>query len=441
MSSSKDESGRSPKSKRRKAIDRRQFLVRSSATAAAAALLPSHLPAFKLGKGLNPNRDIFVQIYLRGGMDGLSAVIPQFQSTELAGRRPNTSIPKAGSGGMTPESIVLPGSGGYELNAAAADLLPMYMARDLAIVHLCGLKRETFSHFDAMKFMEFGWPDSPAPGPFSGWLARHINFEPDCDPNYPLRALSLTHAAVQTLATAEETYATPKPENSSFFGNGATKTLRKTAMTTMYTAETPPVSTATVTAFDVVELLASVNWAGHTTAYPDSTLGKQLKAAATMIDQNVPLEAVAMELGGWDDHNAQGCRAPGGKFYDRLEGLVAAITAFYDDMKARQHLGRVIMMVMTEFGRRVYDNGSAGTDHGRAGVALVIGGGVGAGGVYPNPSVWPDLSDLNVENLPVHIDIQDVMLEILRVRMGATAPTSELFPGLDQNENPPGIVV
>jgi uncharacterized protein (DUF1501 family) len=165
--------------------------------------------------------------------------------------------------------------------------------------------------------------------------------------------------------------------------------------------------------------------------YPDTELGRGLKQTALLIKAEVGLEVACLDLGGWDTHENQGTF--GGVYEALLSGLGGALAAFYADMQ--DHMGQISLVTMSEFGRRVAENGSAGTDHGHGNFMLLMGGGLAGGRVY---SDWPGLAPeaLNDGDLAITTDYRDVLAEILLHRVGNPA-LAQIFP--DYRPTPLGL--
>jgi uncharacterized protein (DUF1501 family) len=141
---------------------------------------------------------------------------------------------------------------------------------------------------------------------------------------------------------------------------------------------------------------------------------------AQLIKGDVGLEAVSVDLGGWDSHFVQG------QVMDsRMVRLAETLWAFWADLGDR--MAETTVVVMTEFGRRVHENASFGTDHGRGSVMFVMGGGVAGGRVLAD---WVGLDDADLEgpgDLPVRHNYRDVLAPML-TRHGAGASLGEVFP-------------
>jgi uncharacterized protein (DUF1501 family) len=143
--------------------------------------------------------------------------------------------------------------------------------------------------------------------------------------------------------------------------------------------------------------------------YPNTPLANKLKLAAQLIDADLGARIFYVSIGGFDTHANQ---LPA--HANLLQQLSAAMTAFYKDLAARGHKERVLMMTFSEFGRRPYENGSKGTDHGAAAPMLLVGGKVKPGLVGEHPS----LTDHTMGNLKHHIDFRQVYAAILENWLG-----------------------
>ncbi len=143
--------------------------------------------------------------------------------------------------------------------------------------------------------------------------------------------------------------------------------------------------------------------------------------AGQLIKSNLPVEVVCIDSDGWDHHE----NLP--NYIDQsLTELAATLSAFYTDMGAG--MNRITVLVYTEFGRRVAENGYAGTDHGTGSLAYLMGSGVNGGQVISN---WPglDLPNLELgEDLKITTDLRSVIAELLNKRLGGTN-VGTIFPG------------
>jgi uncharacterized protein (DUF1501 family) len=148
-------------------------------------------------------------------------------------------------------------------------------------------------------------------------------------------------------------------------------------------------------------------------AYPDSEFGIGLRQVAMLMKAEVGLEVACLDLGGWDTHIAQG--GSEGLMAGLLNDLGAGLAALYADL--RDHVDRLLVVTMSEFGRRVQENGGLGTDHGHGSMLLLMGGGVAGGRVHGS---WPGLAPeqlVGPGDLAATTDYRDVLGELVHKRL------------------------
>jgi uncharacterized protein (DUF1501 family) len=174
--------------------------------------------------------------------------------------------------------------------------------------------------------------------------------------------------------------------------------------------------------------------------YPNGEFGSNLKTIAKLIKLGVGLRAATVDLGGWDTHQAQGDGA-GGYLAHLVAELSNGLTAFYTDLdesSTPNYAERMTLVVVSEFGRRLSENASHGTDHGHGSGIFVLGGQVNGGRVVTK---WPGLHNEQLydrADLAVTIDYRQVLGEIV-VRRLSNAHLSTVFPGY-KGYQPLGIV-
>ena len=187
--------------------------------------------------------------------------------------------------------------------------------------------------------------------------------------------------------------------------------------------------------FDTIETLQSLDalnyLPGNGAVYPDNEFGMGLQQTAQLIKAGVGLEVSCVDLGGWDTHENQG--TIGGAFNLLLSTLAQGLNAFYTDLQS--HMNGITVVTMSEFGRRVAENGSGGTDHGHGNMMLLMGGGVIGGQVF---SDWPTLASnaLDDGDLAITTDYRDVLAEVVGTRLG-NPELDEVFP--NHNISPLGL--
>ena len=311
-----------------------------------------------------------------------------------------------------------------------------YNAGDLAVFHAAGSTDDTRSHFDGITRMDGGVPGTGVSGVDSGWLGNHLAVTTPGG-NGDLRGMALQDIMPVVLAGVDGAIPVSDPANYGFPGRAASAAERRIAIEAMYAQAKEPLASVSVSTMATIDLLQSVDFAGYVpeggAVYPNSAFGQQLRATAVMIKAGIDLEAVAIDYGGWDHHNGQG--PINGLMANMLSDLGNSIEAFYLDLVPSGFINSTTMVVLSEFGRRVAENVSLGTDHGHGNMIMVLSGNTAGGQVH---GVWPGLApgqlDLGLD-LAITTDYRDVVGEIL-VNRGGNTNLGAVFPG--HTFNPPG---
>ena len=198
----------------------------------------------------------------------------------------------------------------------------------------------------------------------------------------------------------------------------------------LYTTDAPsdPLGTQAKLVFDTLETVKQLNPDTYNVAngadYYEDEFHMGLKQIAQLIKADIGLEVACLDLGGWDTHEAQGTLD--GEFNLLMGILGRGLQAFYTDMQ--DQMGNVTVVVMSEFGRTLVENGSGGTDHGHGNVMFLMGGGIQGGKVVTDwPTLAPDRLD-DEGDLAITIDYRDVLAEVLTGRMDSHA-INQIFPG------------
>lgn len=415
-------------------MSRRSFLATASTAAASAVAIPTCLTSVAFGKSAGSGRDVLITVFLRGGMDGLSAVVPAGDAAYTAARS-----------GSNPDLLVTPTfwldpQQFFGLNPAANNLQVPWNAGKLAIVHSAGLKvNGTRSHFDAMARIETGTDTS---GPLSsGWVGRVLQQIPSATTD--LRGASLTNLLPRMYAAAPQTLPIADPATFSFPATPQTEAYRKLHLGNAFSANADPIlgpaGRTTLDAIDDVEAADTGSY-GLNAGYPPTPFGDSMRSIASLMTApSMNLEVAHVDFGGWDHHDSMGPMS--GTFADMIADLSDSMKAFYEDLDGTGI--QYTMIVQTEFGRRIVGNLSFGADHGKGGVMFVMGpnvsGGVAGPGVitngwdaFQNPVDSPLLATNNDGgDLPVQIDWRDIVAEVLMDRLQLTQPDIDaVFPNL-----------
>src|SRR5713226_3866854 len=391
-------------------VSRRDMLNRSfalSALAASQVAWPNWMPRLAFASQNHaPRGDVLLCIFLRGGADGLNIVVPHGEDAYYQAR-PVLAIarPDDNKADQTQKSLDLDGF--FGLHPALAPLLPIFKGNQMVAVHATGSPDPTRSHFDAMDFMERGTPGSHALS--TGWLGRHLA-SLDTGTNAPLRAIGWASSLQQSLRGSISATAIKSIVDYHLAGNKAAANELLASLNALYAADPATLKTVSDQTNAVLDLVTKINIASYKPVggvqYDDKgEFDMALMQTAALVKADVGLEVAAIDVGGWDTHQNETVDL--GK---ELTGLGKGLAAFHADMG--DAMKNITVVVMSEFGRRVQENASGGTDHGHGNMMLLMG-----GHVAPKPVVtnWPGLADDKLTNgdLTITIDYRDVLSEIL----------------------------
>jgi uncharacterized protein (DUF1501 family) len=368
------------------------------------------------------HENILVVIFLRGGADGLSVVAP-YGDDNYRTARPGLGFDKK-------ELIDLDGF--FGLNPALSGLRETWDAGEMAVVHASGSGDKTLSHFEAISAMQRGL-DNQTDSADGGWLGRHLLATPDRQA--PLRAVALSSFMPESLGGAVGPIAIRSIDD---YKLNSDKPGQLEKLERLYSSGQDVLSRAGRDTLSVLKRLDETDVKSYqpengATYDLEKHMGRALREAAFLIKADMGLEVACLEMDGWDTHVAQGKTT--GLLPPLLKELGAAIEAFRKDLGSLNK--RVTIVVQTEFGRRLRENQALGTDHGRAGMMMLMGGGVKGGQVYGE---WPGLVHSDgklMENLEVSTDYRAILLEVLEKRLMTPDPAS-IFPSLKQG--PLGLI-
>ena len=391
---------------------RRRFLAGTGAlvgvsTLGLSGVLPSPFTASANAAGAvgarNGNGKLIV-VFLRGGIDGLSAVVPVGDPGYYAAR-PTIAIP---------DTATLDLDTMFGLHPALAPIHELWQDDRLAVIHAVGNPARSRSHFDAQDLLEQGVTARSSDA--RGWLARHLGSTSGSGPYGDLfRGVAISNNVPGSLRGSG---ALSIPALGSFGLGGLSGTVRTwdPSLRQAYSG-TAAVETRGVSALNAVKAVQAITKpAANAGAFAD---------AAALLGAGLGVEVVTIDTGGWDTHNAMGTHTAGDMF-NLLQGLGTNLAALQADLDQRG-LSEVTTVVMSEFGRRVQENASGGTDHGTANMMLVMGGAARGGVVH---GTWPGLgaNQLDRGDLAIATDVRDVLWELTRDVLGNPSPTA-VIPG------------
>lgn len=350
-----------------------------------------------------------VVVFLRGGADGLHMVVPHgddgyYRARPLIGIAKKDTVPLGDR---------------FGLHSALAPLQRAYGDGELLVVHGAGTEDDSRSHFEAQDFMEHGGEGA------GGWLGRYLRLNTRAV-NNPLASVALGKRCPESLRASPATVVMDSLEDIAL-GDEATSFLG--GLQHLYGQSNLPWAKAGRDLLGAMREVEALQAAPYEPApgvsYPQNNFAQHLRQVAQLVKAEVGVEAVTLDLNGWDSHIATATL-----MNPLMTQLATGLMAFYDDLAAFRN--RVTVVVMTEFGRRVYENASLGTDHGRGGVMFLMGGGVRGGRVMAG---WPGLDEDDLDgpgDLPVRYNYRDVLAPVFERHMPGIE-LNRVFPGYTLN--------
>jgi uncharacterized protein (DUF1501 family) len=396
-------------------MNRRRFLARIG----AAALVPTLAPVWiARAEGEGPRR--LVVVMLRGAVDGLNVVMP-YAEHAYYDARPTIAIAKPGA-----ENGALPLDGRFALHPALAALMPLWSERKLAFIHAAGSPDPTRSHFDAQQFIENGTPGRQTTA--DGWMNRALAALPGT--RAPTDAVSIGPTlpfilrgpvAVANLPlgpNAAQPMAIDRPEVASAFDKlYAGNDKQSVAYRQGRDARTQIVA----------DMASDEQKMADNGAPPANTLPATAARLASLMTRDRHIRLAFASLGGWDTHVNQGSHD--GQLANRLKPLGEGLATFATSLG--NGWDDTVVVVVSEFGRTVRENGNRGTDHGHGNVIWVLGGKVNGGKVYGD---WPGLADAQLyqsRDLAVTTDFRHPLAMVLERHLRLPdAVMAKIFPGM-----------
>lgn len=386
---------------------RRRFLATlagGSAVLSFGARVPAFLARAAAAESAGGKDTILVVIQLTGGNDGLNTIIP-YNHDEYREARPKLGIPAKSVLKINDMIALHPSARGF------SDLLD---AGKLAVIQGVGYPDPNKSHFESMDVWHTcerkGGPRS------TGWLGRYLDASRESsDVDAPAIHVG---PEKQPLALAAETVRVPSfdaPETFRLQDGGSPK-FHDAILALANGGDGPSdpllayLQSSTTSALAASERIAEALRGYQTPVnYPESALATRLKTVAQLIDAGLKTRIYYVELDGFDTHSQQAATHAA-----LLKQLSGAVRAFVDDVAHHGHGDRTLVMSFSEFGRRVAENASEGTDHGAAAPMILAGTRVRAGLVGEHPS----LIDLDNGDLKFHTDFRQVYATLLEGWLG-----------------------
>ena len=375
-------------------MNRRNFLALTGTFTGGSLLLPDFLYSFGSQTNLVLGEQCIVFVQLNGGNDGLNTFIP-FEDALYYNLRPKISLSK---------TEVLNSAKGMAFHPALKAFATMQQSGDLSVIQNVGYPNPVRSHFRSQEI----WQTAPTHQKYlsDGWLGRYLDLQ--CKEHQPTAGINLDSIDNLALKGEEPNSITVKDPNrfktkskaendGQLSNNPQLDFVRKVANSVVEGSDDIQKALAKSAASDVV--------------YPKTGLAKNLEWISKLIKGNLNSKVYYTSLGGFDTHDNQLAIHK-----NKLTELNDAVYSFYEDLKKSQQLQNVTIVVFSEFGRRVKDNGR-GTDHGTAAPMFVIGGNNRGKIIGRNPN----LSDLDNGDLKHEIDFRSVYASLLQNKLNFEA--------------------
>jgi len=401
---------------------RRHFLAASTALILAPSVRAFAAPATPAS---TPARgSILVTVFLRGGMDSLGVVAPVDDRDYAADRPPEMRLLADGD---KPALRLEGGPSGldFRMHPEMGALHELYQDKRIALVHASGLDNGTRSHFGAQELIERGIanPDETA-HVSGGWMARWLAAAGDAQQP----AFAAISGVPEELANHANTICAADLRGGMNLPGGkqALSVLKH-----LSAGSSGPIELATRRTLGGIALIdsplrqpdgkvAPYQPAGGAT-YGDTEIGRGLEAVARVIRMDAGIRAFAVDMGGWDTHENQPPRLA-----NLVGQLSRALGAFHIDLHDR--LDRIVLVVMSEFGRRLRSNKSNGTDHGHAGLTIVSAPRIAGGRIH---GTWPGLSSDRLDNavdLAMTTDVRSILAELMTGPLNTPNAIADVFP-------------
>jgi len=374
-------------------MKRRDFISLAGTFTGGTLLLPNFLYALGNQPAVITGQETLVFIQLNGGNDGLNTFIPYNDPLYLK-NRPKIALNK---------TEVISKNKGMAFHPALEGFAKMQQASQLSVIQNVGYPNPVRSHFRSQEIWQTGSDSNEYLN--QGWLGRYLDFQ--CKNHHPTAGINID--GTDNLALKGNSTNTITVRNPNKFK------IRGEEQETTRLSNNPQLDFVRKIASGVVEGSADIQNAlkrsSEDAMYPKTGLAKSLEWIARLIKGELNTKIYYTSLNGFDTHDYQL-----GKHKKLLTELNDAVYSFYKDIKSSGLLDQTTIVIFSEFGRRVADNGK-GTDHGTAAPMFVIGGRNKGKVIGGNPN----LADLDQGDLKHEVDFRSVYASLLEKKMGMSS--------------------
>ena len=401
-------------------ITRRQFVKGGAAAFTLTYAAPEILTDVAQAQG-GTSRNLVI-LNLSGGNDSLSMLVPYNDASYYA-RRPNIAIPASNVLQVgTDSSRVALG-----LHPRLTGLKQVFDRGALALIQRTGYPNQSRSHFLGTDIWSSADPTNPAS---NGWVGRYLDSLPS--PVDALVGWNTTRDLPRVLqANKVSVPAIPNPATYAFSSpNTGAEAVAERAAALRINSHVPVdnpelafVYANAQAAMNTLDRVATVASYNGTVTYPNTGLGQALKAVSGAMVRGIGTRVFYVTTGGFDTHSAQNPNQNNGSYFNLMATLNDALFAFYQDLTNQGLLSSTLVLSFSEFGRRISENGSNGTDHGAASVMLAMGGRVNGGLYGTAPNLNLDVNNPTLENsagdVRFETDFRSVYARVIDSWLGA----------------------
>jgi uncharacterized protein (DUF1501 family) len=419
-------------------MTRREFVRGGVAAFTFSFAAPEFLS--DLARAQGAARRNLVVLYLSGGNDTLSMVIP-YLDPEYRNRRPVLAIPAANVLQIGTDRA----GNALGLNPHLPGLKTIFEQGRLALIQRTGYENSSRSHFQGTDIWSTANPNNTQ-GP--GWLGRYLDTLPS--PVDPLISWSTVRDVPHLLqANKVGIAAIPSVAGYAFASpNTGTEAIYARQSATRIASHVPVdvphlafVNSTAQQAFATLDRVATVGDYKPAATYPNNGFGQALQTVAGAMVGGIGTRVFFVTTGGYDTHAGQNTNVANGAYSQLMKTLNDGLLAFYNDLTRQGLFNDTLVLQFSEFGRRITENASAGTDHGAASVMFAMGGAI-RGGIYgtaPNLRITPDNPTLENSGQDVHYetDFRSIYAKVIDSWLGGDSVQAL---GADFRSGAPNII-